>query len=80
MTWSDRRRGLTGSREPIVSQTTRKAGSEHSTVGQLSAQTARLNAEQTALNVLSNRLTASVALIQDLGGGWDASQLTAKKK
>ena len=41
----------------------------------ITAQTARLNAEQTALNVLSNRLTASVALIQDLGGGWDASQL-----
>jgi NodT family efflux transporter outer membrane factor (OMF) lipoprotein len=45
----------------------------------ISAQTVRLNAEQTALNVLSSRLTASVALIQDLGGGWDASQLTKKK-
>ena len=41
----------------------------------IAAQTTRLNAEQTALNVLRNRLTASVALIQDLGGGWDASQL-----
>jgi NodT family efflux transporter outer membrane factor (OMF) lipoprotein len=41
----------------------------------ISAQTARLDAEQTALNVLSNRLQASVALIQDLGGGWDASQI-----
>jgi len=41
----------------------------------ISAQTARLDAEQTALNVLSNRLQASVALIQDLGGGWDASQV-----
>ena len=41
----------------------------------ISAQTARLNAEQTALNVLRDRLTASVALIQDLGGGWDASKL-----
>ncbi len=46
----------------------------------ISAQTARLNAEQTALNLLSSRLTASVALIQDLGGGWDASQLTDSKK
>jgi NodT family efflux transporter outer membrane factor (OMF) lipoprotein len=45
----------------------------------ISAQTARLNAEQTALNVLSNRLVASVALIEDLGGGWDASQLQKKK-
>ena len=41
----------------------------------IAAQTARLNAEQTALNVLRDRLTASVALIQDLGGGWDASKL-----
>ena len=46
----------------------------------ISAQTARLNAEQTALSLLSNRLTASVALIQDLGGGWDAAQLTDSKK
>jgi NodT family efflux transporter outer membrane factor (OMF) lipoprotein len=46
----------------------------------ISAQTARLNAEQTALNVLSSRLTASVALIQDLGGGWNASELTRKKQ
>jgi NodT family efflux transporter outer membrane factor (OMF) lipoprotein len=41
----------------------------------ISAQTARLNAEQTALNILRDRLTASVALIQDLGGGWDVSKL-----
>ncbi len=46
----------------------------------ISAQTARLNAEQTALNLLSSRLQASVALIQDLGGGWDDSQLTDSKK
>jgi len=44
----------------------------------ISAQTARLDAEETALNALSTRLAASVALIQDLGGGWDASQLTKK--
>lgn len=41
----------------------------------ITAQTTRLNAEVTALNVLSSRLTASVALIQDLGGGWDSTQL-----
>ena len=33
--------------------------------------------EQTALTVFENRLTASVALIQALGGGWDSSQLPA---
>ena len=41
----------------------------------ITAQTARLNTEETALNVLSTRLQASVALIQALGGGWDAKQL-----
>jgi NodT family efflux transporter outer membrane factor (OMF) lipoprotein len=41
----------------------------------ITAQTTRLTAEQTALAVLSTRLQASVALIEALGGGWDASQL-----
>ncbi|HEV7614562.1 MAG TPA: efflux transporter outer membrane subunit [Steroidobacteraceae bacterium] len=41
----------------------------------ITAQTTRLSAEQTALTVLSNRLQASVALIEAVGGGWNASQL-----
>jgi NodT family efflux transporter outer membrane factor (OMF) lipoprotein len=41
----------------------------------ITAQTTRLSAEQTALSVLSTRLQASVALIEAIGGGWDASQL-----
>jgi NodT family efflux transporter outer membrane factor (OMF) lipoprotein len=41
----------------------------------ITAQTTRLSAEETALSVLSSRLQASVALIEALGGGWDASQL-----
>jgi NodT family efflux transporter outer membrane factor (OMF) lipoprotein len=41
----------------------------------ISAQTTRLNSEQNALNVLSGRLQASVAMIQALGGGWKASTL-----
>ena len=36
----------------------------------ITAQTTRLNAEETALNVLSSRLQASVAMVQALGGGW----------
>jgi NodT family efflux transporter outer membrane factor (OMF) lipoprotein len=36
----------------------------------ITAQTTRLNSEQNALNVLSGRLQASVAMIQALGGGW----------
>lgn len=41
----------------------------------LTAQTTRLSSEQTALAVQGSRLTASVGLIQAVGGGWDASQL-----
>jgi len=41
----------------------------------ITAQTTRLNSEETALTVLSNRLQASVALIEALGGGWTAAQL-----
>jgi NodT family efflux transporter outer membrane factor (OMF) lipoprotein len=43
----------------------------------ITAQTTRLAAEETALSVLSNRLQASVTLIEALGGGWDSSQLPA---
>jgi NodT family efflux transporter outer membrane factor (OMF) lipoprotein len=39
------------------------------------AQTTRLNAEITALNVQSQRLVASVDLIDAIGGGWSSAQL-----
>jgi NodT family efflux transporter outer membrane factor (OMF) lipoprotein len=39
------------------------------------AQTAALANAESAVNVRQNRLTASVALIQALGGGWDTAQL-----
>ncbi len=38
-------------------------------------QAAALNNERTAINILGNRLNASVLLIKALGGGWNASQL-----
>jgi outer membrane protein TolC len=44
----------------------------------ITAQTTRLAAEETALQVLSSRLQTSVALIEALGGGWDASKATIK--
>jgi NodT family efflux transporter outer membrane factor (OMF) lipoprotein len=44
----------------------------------ITAQTTRLSAEETALSVLSSRLQASVALIEALGGGWDASMDVVK--
>jgi NodT family efflux transporter outer membrane factor (OMF) lipoprotein len=44
----------------------------------ITAQTTRLAAEETALQVLSSRLQTSVALVEALGGGWDASMATIK--
>jgi NodT family efflux transporter outer membrane factor (OMF) lipoprotein len=41
----------------------------------VTAQTIALGDAQTLLNIRQNRLTASVALIQALGGGWEASSL-----
>ncbi len=41
----------------------------------LQAQILRMNAEQQALSVRASRLSASVALIQALGGGWDVKQM-----
>ena len=51
-----------------------KAGTQpYSSV--ITAQTTRLNAEETALTVQEDRFTASVALIEALGGGWDSAAL-----
>jgi NodT family efflux transporter outer membrane factor (OMF) lipoprotein len=41
----------------------------------ITAQTTLLTSQQTALSVLENRLTASVTLIEALGGGWNSAQL-----
>jgi outer membrane protein TolC len=41
----------------------------------IQAQTTRLSAQETALNVFLGRLTASVTLIEALGGGWSAIEL-----
>jgi NodT family efflux transporter outer membrane factor (OMF) lipoprotein len=41
----------------------------------ITAQTTRLVNEETALAILQNRLIASVALIEALGGGWDAGRM-----
>jgi outer membrane protein TolC len=41
----------------------------------ITAQTALLSNRETAVNLRIQQMTASGALIQTLGGGWDASQL-----
>ena len=44
------------------------------------AQATALANEENALNIRQNRLVASAALIQALGGGWDASQLPIRER
>lgn len=41
----------------------------------VTAQTAALSDEESALTVLENRLVASISLVQALGGGWESSAL-----
>jgi NodT family efflux transporter outer membrane factor (OMF) lipoprotein len=41
----------------------------------ITSQTAALQNERTAVDILTRRLTASVLLIEALGGGWDTTQL-----
>jgi NodT family efflux transporter outer membrane factor (OMF) lipoprotein len=45
----------------------------------ITAQTTLLSAQQTAVTLRLQQLTADVQLIEALGGGWDASQLPASK-
>ncbi len=44
------------------------------------AQTAALLNAESALNIQQNRLVAGVALIEALGGGWDAAQLPSRTR
>jgi NodT family efflux transporter outer membrane factor (OMF) lipoprotein len=45
----------------------------------IAAQAALLNSQVTATTVLTRRLTASVGLVEALGGGWDTSKLPSRQ-
>ena len=46
----------------------------------ITAQTALLTNQQSAVNLRRDQMTASVQLIEALGGGWDAAQLPSMKE
>jgi NodT family efflux transporter outer membrane factor (OMF) lipoprotein len=46
----------------------------------ITAEATTLTNESAAVDVLTRRMTAAVALVQALGGGWDTSQLPAAKE
>jgi NodT family efflux transporter outer membrane factor (OMF) lipoprotein len=45
----------------------------------ITSQVALLNSQITAVNTLTRRMTASVGLVEALGGGWDASKLPSAR-
>jgi NodT family efflux transporter outer membrane factor (OMF) lipoprotein len=45
----------------------------------ITAEAVTLTNESTAVDILTRRMTASVALVQALGGGWDVTQIPAAK-
>ena len=45
----------------------------------ITSQAALLNSQATAVTTLTRRLTASVGLVQALGGGWDAAKLPSAR-
>jgi len=44
----------------------------------ITAQATLLNAQRTSIDLLTRRLTASVSLVEALGGGWNATQLPSQ--
>ncbi len=46
----------------------------------ITAQAALLSNQQTAVTLRMQQMTASVQLIEALGGGWDASQIPSPKE
>lgn len=57
----------------IVTEQYKAGTSDYLTV--ITTQSIALSDERTAVDILTRRLTASVLLVEALGGGWDSSQL-----
>ena len=71
------REGLAGHAVQIALNEYRAGTQAYTTVDHRSEHAA-LSAQQTALSIEESRLTAAVALIQALGGGWHAGDLPSR--
>ena len=70
---------MAAARESVQLTTNRYKAGTVSYLDVVITQTAALNNERTAVDILGRRMVASVRLVQALGGGWDASDLPTGK-
>jgi NodT family efflux transporter outer membrane factor (OMF) lipoprotein len=68
-------RAVKAAEESLEISTAQYTGGIVSYLQVITSQTTALADEQTAVNLLTRRMFASVSLIQALGGGWEATQL-----
>jgi NodT family efflux transporter outer membrane factor (OMF) lipoprotein len=66
---------VVAARRSLDLSTTRYKGGVTSYLEVITAQSAALSDEVTAVNILGRRMASTVLLIQSLGGGWDRSSL-----
>jgi NodT family efflux transporter outer membrane factor (OMF) lipoprotein len=69
---------VTAAQRSLELSTTRYKGGVTSYLEVITAQSAALADEVTAVNILGRRMASTVLLIQALGGGWDRSSLPAR--
>ena len=68
-------RAVKAAEESLTISTNQYKGGIVSYLQVITSQATALQNERTAVDILTRRQTASVLLIEALGGGWDASQL-----
>jgi NodT family efflux transporter outer membrane factor (OMF) lipoprotein len=70
---------VTAAQQALATSTNRYKGGVTSYLEVITAQSAALLNETTAVNILGRRMAASVLLIEALGGGWNTSLLPSMK-
>ena len=66
---------VAAAQQALTTSTNRYKGGVTSYLEVITAQSAALSNETTAVNILGRRMTASILLIEALGGGWNTSAL-----